>query len=108
MAKLPDGRCRRGFVLIPPQELSLRRQKSFHDKGHHPHAEAAWGASRERLLPGTGKQLIEARNPDTATEELHHRVRCSPRQPGSVPGTVPWSRYRGYCNRLQKPGVDWF
>src|SRR6266496_3800128 len=22
MAKLPDGRCRRGFVLIPPQELS--------------------------------------------------------------------------------------
>src|SRR5207247_1539919 len=34
MAKLPGGRCRRGFVLIPPQELSLRRQKSFHDKGH--------------------------------------------------------------------------
>src|SRR6266516_3252953 len=34
MAKLPDGRCRRGFDLVPPQELSLRRQKSFHDKGH--------------------------------------------------------------------------
>ena len=56
--------------------------------------------------PRHGKAIIEARNPDTATEELHHRVRCSPRQPGSVPGTVLWSRYRGYCNRLQKPGVE--
>ncbi len=35
-------------------------------------------------------------------------VRCSPRQPGSVPGTVPWSRYRGFCNRLQKTGGDRF
>src|SRR6266496_2831789 len=34
MAKLPGGRCRRGFDLVPPQESSLRRQKSFHDKGH--------------------------------------------------------------------------
>src|SRR6266536_999806 len=55
--------------------------------------------------PRHGKAIIEARNPDTATEQLHHG-RCSPRQPGAVPGTVPWSRYRGYCNRLQKPGVD--
>src|SRR6266536_1283998 len=108
MAKLPDGRCRRGFDLVPPQELSLRRQKAFTIKDtirmpKPPGARVVNASSQARESnnrgekppppPRHGKAIIEARNPDTATEQLHHG-RCSPRQPGAVPGTVPWSRYR--------------
>src|SRR6266700_39179 len=83
MAKLSDGRCRRGFVLIPPQELSLRRQKSIHDKGHHPHAEAAWGASRERLLPGTGKQGSRLETP--TRQRRNCTIGCGARRDNPAP-----------------------
>src|SRR6266700_7642414 len=83
MAKLSDGRCRRGFVLIPPQELSLRRQKSIHDKGHHPHAEAAWGASRERLLPGTGKQGSRLETP--TQQRRNCTIGCGARRDNPAP-----------------------
>ncbi len=99
----------RALFLFYLKNYNLNRRKSFHDKdtvrspkqlepragglrfvGTYGIGPRKQGVSREAKGPATGS-LAPARRrrassmPKAATEELHHGVRYSPRQPGSVP-----------------------